>query len=811
MVDRLETSFSPESRVGQLWEDIQRENQARGNSLAWLERQVNQGYVSDPFGLRQYKNLTDKIEGPEVLEWCYASRSCLPLLRKNKFPVFFSLSDGNDQNWLDDQKRHEIHRAVDALKKERQGKLELARGIFGWSLKKLRFNDDCSLEAEAWMAALSDCGYCSESTSLMYSIYQYAGLKPALYLEEDWTPGLKWVDRYFRKPGQEGHVLLGLPAGKGKVLFVDRINREFDGSHPLAEPLTPFTYNAGLLGSNHLNDLKKLGETGSLQGISELLAEMLPEDPHVRINLAMYYKGKGDEAAFQRTWDLASRTLSTHPLLPILQALIDASDGDTFLRSLQEEDSTLRQALKKIEASHPDFADDAHLMLANMLGGSILSDWEGLKKRATVLNADAREEMFRQFSAHALAIFRLYGRALHLNPNKVNAWMEMLHLVETLQELPGLLAAFGQETETLLAVHPGHAPLHYLAGRSYVLATNQSKNPEKNRELAKKVRVHWEAAIWEEPGHSRLNLGLASVYHVAKDWEAMRLAMERVRLSDISSGVEEYYTMKLGYHFSVKNMEALVAEARGLIADRPEDGLDILISFLRKTVFSPEGISSVDELKRRHEVFGFQAYQALLKELEKYPRARLATEEMKARMVVAWAFTGGPERLEQVFAEISQPSHSANMKGYAEGLKAIDQWLTKSYKNEPLADWSVATLEALQSVLPEGLEEQFVSIYVELINNYVYLKNYDKAARLFKKMLTLDITLAIFMYANRVINLRYPSIEQHVAGLDILFDEREKVAPELLQSVLRVYETLLSHAQDDALKKKIASRIKSLK
>ena len=72
--------------------------------------------MGDIFGSRKFSNLKDKIEAREVRQWCYGHEECHPLLRKHGYPLFFSMTDHNSAQWVDDQKRHEINQSVRALK-----------------------------------------------------------------------------------------------------------------------------------------------------------------------------------------------------------------------------------------------------------------------------------------------------------------------------------------------------------------------------------------------------------------------------------------------------------------------------------------------------------------------------------------------------------------------------------------------------------------------------------------------------------------------------------------------------------------------
>lgn len=766
----METTFNSDSRVGRLWNDIQGE-------LKPPEKEVNVGSIQDPLTMRQFKNLTNKMETGEVLEWCYGHRDCHPLLRKHGFPIFFSMDDGDPNRWFDDQKRFEISQGIGALKNKppRTGK-ETAKRFFDWSLRSFQFQKDCPLEATAWQAALANCGQCSEGTSILYHLYTEAGFKPIFYFEQDWEPGMRWIKRL--RAGEESflqdHVLLGIPVEKGEIIFADRINEEWDGKHPQAVPLTPASYSALML-FNLSEDAVSKGNPGLALSQMRLAKEMLPLDPYIHFMVAAALKRSGDPEGEQ----MLSTALQIFPGDPFVETLHTIITNNPFflLMNLKNRSSPLAQQLTTLEEKEPRLAAKAYHLLGEILWGALKAG----KNKYSGMEKGLKNE----FESLALVDLQCFALALRANPNDIKSFLRMAKLLEEFGgTLPDLPRQAIKTIDTLLETHPEHIPLRFLAGEAYASFSNE--------ESLQKALAHFEWVDTREPNNPIVTLRMALVYGVSEKLPQMIQTLNRVKQLTPNKLPAEYYQLLMSYYIKEGKKEEALQTLRELLNEKSFDGLDLILKHLCNTIIYPlEGSFPGTHvfLETRQNPFQL-TLGALMVELEKYPRAQPKLEELRARQIVLLALIDETADFQTAYAKISEPTRPENMAAFRKGIEEMDKWLTRNFQREEVTDWVFQKMELIQKTLPPGLEREFVSVYVELVNNYIWLGKYDRASTVLKRMMATNTTHAVIYYANRVIEMRYPTLEHHFHALDILFDEREKIAPEVLARLKVAYENL---------------------
>jgi|GEM_PF-2780493 len=313
----LPTDFTPESRVGKLWQKMIEYSEANGESRNSLENKVNRGYLTGYYPDKPHRvNDLTRIESAEVLEFAYSDTNFYQLLVKHGFPVPFAMDDFDDKTTIDKKWHDTITKAVDEIGAKLRGeagmregtdkfKRELAKRIYEYILSfHPREIEDCKPERVDWDSLENTCGYCSEVSSVLYFAYRHAGLNPVFLESLESEPTCA---NYFRLEGLPrnggGHVFVGVPLGGKNMLEADVALRRF-GEHDPFMRLQSERYFAGGHLMNLSLDLKKgqVGELTSqileilpdstLSALSVLMAEMNTMDPLKMASSLSWFMGR---------------------------------------------------------------------------------------------------------------------------------------------------------------------------------------------------------------------------------------------------------------------------------------------------------------------------------------------------------------------------------------------------------------------------------------------------------------------------------------------------------------------------------------
>lgn len=814
---RFETMFDVASKVGQLWEEVQNVYASRGKPAEGLYREVDQGFLADPLGIREFRNITGKIEEPEVLQWCYANEDCHPILVKHGYPVSFGMNDHDPDRWVDDQKQFEIQKEMDPLivKSNGAGLKKTAEKIFEWSLEKMHFNGDCPVELAAWDALLQQCGACTEATSAVYFPFSTAGLHPLFYYEADWKPSLKWFERYeetgvsLNKRNQD-HVLLGIPMEDKTVLFVDRINLEFAGDHPFALPLTPMNYS-GLLMVNLVPDFFGNGDAEGGKKILQTVTELLPSDPFLYFDAILGLKAHGfmDQAEKMR----GELVLLEHPARETLLELLSL-EGRSFIEAVADENHPVRKKITGLETSHPKVASKLYFTLATLIAEQILGANKGRMVKAIQL-AQYNQPVVEEFKQLAYLAVRLFAHSLRANPGAVKSYLGLSALLAQYGELiPVFAKYFADQIEDLLKQHPDHAALHLLAGKAAGLAANYVSTVEEGKKLLEHSLSHFMAMTELEPDHPLPYILSAKAGIYLNDRASAWPLLEKAESLATRPYPRQYYETLLFYAHDNEDAVKMKEVLSRLLEDRRKDGLEIAIMTLYQMANIPFRFTKkrveLEELQTKAVVENSVRMMAVAGEaLENFPKARLALEEIQALQAVAVAFTQGKTAWRRIFLKINDGNRAETHRGFAAGLMLLDHWLSNRYQSEEVVDWVAAVLETVIQDLPRDLQGRGISISVELVNNYISLGLPRKAAVVLDRMMAMDSTQAVTSFSGRVISMKYDSWEKNLAALDILYDRREKIAPAVRQALAKGYEALLARV-DAETKAEIRKKITGL-
>lgn len=827
----LKTNFEAASRVGQLWEDLQNFYAARGKSLEELHKEVDQGFLADPLGLREFRNITGTVERPEVLQFCYAQEDCHPLLIQYGYPIFFGMNDWNTEQWIDDQKRYEIQTKLDTLLQQQNGTSTkvLAEKIFDWSLKEMRFNGDCPVEKNDWDALAEQCGACTESTSALHFPYSHANLNPVFYFESDWEPSMRWQDRFENgvsspQNRNEDHVLLGIPGEKGSVFFADRIQEEFDGSHPHALSLSSMNYS-GLVLMNLIPSALVAGDVKRAIPWLEAETELIPGDPFIYL-YSLEFLGQLDgldESQEIRKLKAVQKLKEeldnlNHPAKEVLLALSHLLKGKDILNTISNGRHPLRLGLAELEKTNPRIASKVYLVLANAFAQAAAKNKKALVQALQDSQESPSKKIFlEEHKKQLLQTSLLYLKSLQTNPNAVKSYLGLSALLaEYYPLIPNLSSGVAGQIGQLLAQNPDHGPLHYLKGQAMGFASlNLTGSPEETKKLLEGALAHFSFIAEKEPRHPLPPI-LAAHMNILLDRNALAWPLlEKAKQTAGHPLPGQYYITLLWYAFrngdEIKFKEAITE----LLEDRKHDGLEIAIAVIHNlsdAAFHYLGKkTTLSELQKEEPIENVAKIMEAVEEvLEKFPRAQLALEQIRAKNAIAIGLAKGERAWRKSLLEIHDINSPEAIQGFKKGLNVIGLWLTQQYQAEEVVEWIAGIFETMAPDLPQKFQEEWVRIHMELANNYIYWGRADKAARLLDKMMENDTTQSITKFVQRVVNLPYDSVEKPLAAYDILYDRREKIAPALRQAIAKGYENFLPQIADAEKEKEIRRKITEL-
>lgn len=813
-----ETTFDAASNVGKLWEDMRQFYAVQGKPPAELTKEVDQGFLADPLGIREFRNIAGTAEVPEVFQWCYAHGDCHPLLVKHGYPLFFGMNDFNPDQWVDDQERFEMESQTNRMVQQQNGsgRKKMVEKIFEWSLQTMRFNNDCVRERSDWEALFHQCGACSESTSALYFPYAHAGLNPEFYYEGDWEPSLRWLDRYesagnsMRQINQD-HVLLGIPMEDDSVFFVDRINRELNGSHPFAVPLSAMNYS-GLL-------LRNLIPLAFLEGQAEhglrwtsMEAELVPGDPFALLENILALNGIGLYAEALKIREALAAL--EHPAKEILLQIADL-EPRWLVEAAVDGDHPLRRQLAAMEESHPQIASRTYFLMAALFSEAFVNKNRDRFLKAIQMGGD--HPILREFPQLVVLAVRHYVLALRANPNAVKAYLGLMALLDNyspmVRPLPAQVAGL---IEPLLKQNPNHAPLHYLRGKA--LGTVADHADRKQQEtLLREMLGHFQIMAESAPLHPSSYFLEAKVHLLLDEkMEAWPLIEKGRQLSE-SPYSKSYYETLVLYAFQNGDDVELKRAIRQLLGDRRQDGLEMALEIFGRIsnvsfLHLHEKMKLDASQKKEVSENGMKMVGAVEEVLGRFPRAQLVLEAVRARNAVAVGLLEGRGGWRKILGEITDKNRPEVKEGFRVGLMVVDDWLSSKFQNEETADWLRDVLDEMATDLPRDLHEKWISIEVELANNYIQLGRSRKAAEVMDKMMERDTTKALTFYAGRVIGMSYDSWRKNLDALDILFDRREKIAPQVRQALAKGYQKLLGLAEsqdEENIRRKIAELTQS--
>lgn len=781
----MSTTFDPSSRTGQLWQEMKTACGNWGKSVGQLTKEVDVGYVGDPLWLSGVENVKGRVEGPEVLEWCYGHGSCHPLLSRHGFPLPFAMNDFSGDNWFDDQKRHEIDRALKKFRGARDRKA--AEEIYRWSLSAMHFNDDCHLESSDWQALLMNCGFCTETSSIMYYVYGRAGFAPRFYFESDSAPDMRWQDRYEKMGANfDMHVLVGL-ALKGGTVFVDRVNERFAGKHEFAVPISPRAMAGAVLG-NFVTEKLGSGDIKAATESLELQMEMMPDDIMVYYRWVFVLLMTG-EASREAAAEEMQRRFPDHPAAFFLEALIREGDAEVLKKLLDEKDP-LRGSMERLKRASPRLASEMYFQLAV---ARIMELDAARRKILKAIKAGADANALLGPHVESInGVVDLLAMSFSCDPNAVRSYVAIIDLLENSGgDLPPVALHIAERAESLLVANPKHVPLRFLAAR----ALNILQVKTGDRSFLRRAIAHLRKVTELEPDHPRAYLDLANSLLVEKRIPECMAALDRVRVLSGERVSEDYYKGKIAAYLNSGDGEGLKSVIEEAVNDRFIDGVDVILSFLEsKFKIAVYGeLDNLQVLRRSWDDSPIPRMVLLISEvLEKYPRAQLRLQSIYAKLAVFKAMTLGREGWREAAAGISEMGSQAVLESLSGELGVIDNWLTRSFQKEDVLDVQLEALEAMRADLPSSFAKQFVSIYVEVVNNYLALGKKEKAAAVWDIMLGIDSTNAVIYSVNRMLGVKYPSPQHYIDALDLLYDRRAFLAPEAMKMVRDAYEMRLS-------------------
>lgn len=824
----IPTNFTPDSRVGKLWEDIKNHHaDETDRKLVRLERSVNHGFIAEPFTSNQFINDTTLIEAQEVFEHAYSHWACRKFLAKHGFPVHFAMDDFNPKLWTDDQIRFQTshgirdvsrkfknaHPAWSAGSKEFCG--GLAKKLDEWAASAFRFNSHCESEYPDWMAVFEKCGKCTEKTDIAHYVYETAGLRPEFLIINGQRPARNWIEAAENNNPISGHVLIEIPHCSGRDIQIDWDGKLFDANLPGAMEVSPRNYELSVI-NNAAAYYSINGQVGKLLETIDLARTIAPENFEWAFKEFMIKSSFGGDNVAQRTGiNQLLDEFPDHPAAKFLHKYITASieTGSHPIEQLKTEGNELNTLLKDMERDHPKIAAQVHLILADKIALDLDND-------AGKMSPDVLKQSAPSMLDVVAAGARQYFAVLSLEPNANSAFQSLyLYVKKWVVIIPALAPVLIEECENALEKNPDHVPLHYLAAMSAISPAGGEKVPlEQKLFLSIKAIAHLRKITELEPSNPIVFTDIGHAYLGMGELDGAEREYDRAK--DVSKGTPplDYYAGMLRLDLQQLDPGAFGIHLNQMLDAWPSQGTGIVKEFFSNfNWFINLEFKSAEDFQSKVGLLSQKLRTLLdgaLVTLKPFPIAAAQASNSRATLAVLVAIAEGEEEWKKWMVTIPNFQDREVVKALKWGIAPLIKWLSSSLLDEAVADVVSEKVGILERDLPPELDDELLKVSIELVRNYIMTGNTRKAEEIWSRMFESDSAMAINLFTERVMNRGIFTLGQHLKALEMLCKYRKRLAPELRRQIKTVYERLLPHIKSDpALSPKapeIRKRIKEL-
>jgi len=457
---RLETDFAPDSRIGRLWSDVKghylKEHCPASpdpeECLASLEKDAHVGYNSMDHGWFRRISHPSKLLASEAVDYVYRFKEYYPYLAKHGFPLPFVVDD--------EEVKKELFAVVDGIKarliqdglkpETPEYQMAMIKGIGEWGKKALAFEKDCGIELPAGKAFKDKCGDDTEKSTILYVLYEYAGLDPHFVKVFGNEPTPLELQRILNDSLDErdsGRICIGIKVnGRDKLFLVDPLENQLDPSYGDIAEYSLLEYVKDGWFNNRLWNFIVNRQYEAMANEAKFAMELSPESFTLhQILFNTLIKLDRPESA-KRLVQVIKKKFEKDPLaLPyLLYSKLAVGSNDVSNDPIVEQ---LEEAIKQIGNIEPRAAAQvADRLSYNMLINSHDSDSYGMAARKRMLELAFRVfKIGMEYSERYLSSFA--------------GFFEVCELLGRGQESAGFFKKYSEK-------RPSSAFGHYLAARA---------------------------------------------------------------------------------------------------------------------------------------------------------------------------------------------------------------------------------------------------------------------------------------------------------------------------------------------------------
>ncbi|MBI4239063.1 MAG: hypothetical protein HY696_11710 [Deltaproteobacteria bacterium] len=822
----MRTEFTANSPVGQVWQAIRQDCTARGKAEEVCAAELHTGFVDNVTLLPLRTYLPDTLTAGEVLEHAYRFDRYWPLLVKHGFPVPFAVDDYDPVTTDDGLVRESLQAAAaqataavmsQGLAPETDAYLHaVATTLYDWGVQHLDFPNDCPEEADAVAAWQRHCGACSETSYLMYRLFQYAGLSPVFAHIASPSPTLDAYQFLERLPARllwAEHVFVGVMDQRGQLLQVDVALHRFDAQYAGVHILTPRQTVAAAWYGNRLTGLDQSG-AGDVAAEVSLLHGLFAVAP--RSFLAWQRTCDGDAAVTARMGEACQKNpphLMNYPITSpwvvgstLLRAALNGQEAIFF-----EMDRELSPAVRALGAVDLDAGAGLAFRLAvNALRVATVmaQEWPIRQARpdwpfTTAIVSDLRRK--------AVMLLR---ESLGWQPGRVPAYVTLQRIAA---QDRSLLAEVRAACEHVAETWPTHAVAHFNAALMRLGEVASRPRAEVADDLAR-IQQHVEALTVLAPRHPWTRL-LQAQWHAYRG--EIEIAVAHLREGEKGVGNDPRFLTEAGFLYLLAHRSGDAERSWTALLERDPlygaQALQAALSILTMDLTGADRVASVSEGQVPQDTRGYWVGLRLAARLGQRDAEAGARQAIRFGLM---ALLEGDTAAWQFARPLLPPEWPASVgKTLGSELEAYGRMLLSAPEPHVMTQLTPARADAVLSELlrllvpqpnfgdPELGTRGLMVLCLGLAKQHLWAKQYPLAAKRVAQAREYDYVVAERLYADvarpfletgdyerffRAIQMGSPTVWEPLLRKRLMTDLESLLAqPHLKAAVRRTAKALL--------------------
>lgn len=597
----LELGFDPNSRIGELYQDVISEYVKSIGTEDEFWKDINRGCTDSFMYIPVHTNDLTKAESCEVAGIAYRYKELHPYLVKHGYSLPIGMNDYDPATKIDDGLRAEIDSMVQKVVQEVSGQgyergtkefvTNATRRIYDWGAKRLDFEKDCEVEPADWEAMNGKCGHCTEISAIMNYALSKAGLDPQFMLVDEYPPTVENFNEASEQKMFSGderissHVFVGVPIpGEDSLLHVDVSMERFDAKYKYAKVLTPRQFVVGW----HYNRAQDFAAKGDFLGMIKAAVGCLDITSNDPICLELKLRGlKAKLSEDQAGGEINEQLLVDYNEAEkvLLNADIDEQPGKRVIAEFYSlaKASTgiagIRNILRNVQALLGYISEKDPAGAAKLAVGFAYSLEENITQALKLLPLPQRSYVEMDVARIRGMEFELLMSAIDWNPNYMNAYLLLDNIVDKIGNHEEAYLAFGEFAEE----HPEVSLGHYLKA-FFGLAYASGLFPKEAEPVLENVRGAIEKADQIEPGNIGSAILKSHLARFQKRYEEGIEILSKIKVDRPGLLSYQYYQSLLALYISVEDYKGARDAVNRFIELSAFHGRSWLAKFVRSYI-----------------------------------------------------------------------------------------------------------------------------------------------------------------------------------------------------------------------------------